>query len=73
MTNARLLKEKITAAGVTITFLAEHLKCSRNRIYSILDGAECSASEIVGLSEALHLTREERDAVFLSEKVIVNH
>ncbi len=73
MTDAKLLREKITAAGVTITFLADRLGCCRNRIYSILDGAECSASEIVGLSEALHLTKGERDAVFLSEKVICNH
>lgn len=73
MTNAKLLKEKITASGVTITFLADKLGCSRNRIYSILEGSECTASEIVGLSEAIHLTKEERDTIFLSEKVIDNH
>lgn len=70
MTNSKMLKEKITASGVTITFLAECLGCSRNRIYSILDGSECTASEIIGLSEALHMTKEERDAIFLSVKVI---
>ena len=73
MTNAKLLKEKITASGVTITFLADKLGCSRNRIYSILEGSECTASAIVGLSEAIHLTKEERDTIFLSEKVIENH
>ena len=73
MTNAKLLKEKITASGVTITFLADKLGCSRNRIYSILEGSECTASEIVGLSKAIHLTKEERDTIFLSEKVIENH
>ncbi len=73
MTDAELLRNKIADAGVTITFLAKQLGCCRNRIYSILDGAECSASEIVGLSEALHLTKGERDAAFLSKKVIVNH
>lgn len=73
MTNAKMLKEKIVASGVTITFLAESLGCSRNRVYSILEGSDCTASEIVGLSEALHMTKEERDAIFLSEKVIENH
>ena len=70
MTNSKMLKEKIITSGVTITFLAECLGCSRNRVYSILDESDCTASEIVRLSEALHMTKEERDAIFLSEKVI---
>lgn len=73
MTDAKALREKIVSSGVTIKFLAERLGCSRNRIYSILSGSECTASEIIGLSEALHMTKEERDEIFLSEKVIINH
>ncbi len=73
MTDTELLKLAVERSGVTITFLATRLNCSRNRVYSILRGAECSASEIVVLSEALHLTNSERDDIFLSEKVIVNH
>lgn len=68
MTNAKLLKEKITASGVTITFLADKLGCSRNRIYSILEGSECTASEIVGLSEAIHLTKERTRHHFFIRK-----
>ena len=73
MTDTELLKLAVERSGVTITFLASRLNCSRNRVYSILHGAECSASEIVSLSKALHLTPDERDGIFLSEKVTENH
>ena len=73
MTDKDLLKEKIKSAGVTITFLAEKLGCTRNRVYSILEGNDCTAREIVTITEALHLSKEERDSIFLSEKVIINH
>lgn len=69
MTNGSALKDDIKQSGVSIVFLAEKLNCSRNRIYAIIGGADCSASEIVGLSQALHMTRERRDYVFLTESV----
>ena len=70
MTNKELLKEKIKSAGVTITFLAEKLGCTRNRVYSILEGSDCTAREIVVIAESLHLSKEERDSIFLSGGVI---
>lgn len=70
MTNKELLREKFKESGVTITFLAKKLGCSRNRVYKILDGAECSAREIVIISHVLHLTMSERDEIFLLENVI---
>ena len=73
MTDTELLDKALKRSGVTITFLAAKLHCSRNRVYSILRGSECSASEIIVLADALHLTNKERDAIFLSEKVITNH
>ena len=65
MTNGALLKEIIDKSGISITFLAESLGCSRNRIYSIINGADCTASEIVRLSEVLHLSKSLRDDIFL--------
>lgn len=69
MTNTKLLTQEIEKSGVTITFLSTVLKCSRNRIYAIMKGAECTASEIVGLSGALHLTEDTRDKIFLAKDV----
>ncbi len=70
MTNTDMLINVIDQSGVSITALAEKIGCSRNRIYAIVhgEGGECTASEIVGLTEALHLTSEQRDAIFFDVK-----
>lgn len=69
MTNTELLKRVINESGVTIVFLAKKLGCSRNRIYNILSGSECTASEIVKLGESLHMTQKQRDDIFLRKVV----
>lgn len=69
MTDGIALNEAIKESGVTITFLANRMGCSRNRIYAILDGSECTASEISGLTKLLHLTKAKRDQIFLSGSV----
>lgn len=69
MTNTEMLKKVIEDSGITIVFIAEKMGCSRGRVYAILNGCECTASEIVVLSEILHLTKKQRDLIFLSEKV----
>ena len=69
MTNGNALKEAIKAAGVSIAFLAEKLNSSRNRVYAIIHGADCTASEISTLTQCLHLTKDQRDYIFLSESV----
>lgn len=69
MTDGKKLKAFITDSGVSITFLAERMGRSRNRIYAIIDGADCTASEIAGLARLLHMTRKERDDIFLCETV----
>lgn len=69
MTDTARLKECIENSGVTITFLAKQLGCTRNRVYSILDGSDCTAREIVILADALHISTSERDRIFLSKKV----
>lgn len=69
MTNTEALKNAIEESGVSITFIANSLNCSRNRVYSIIRGADCTASEIIGISQILHLTKSQRDVIFLSNSV----
>lgn len=69
MTDGHALEVAIKESGVSITFIAEKLGCSRNRIYSIISGSECNASEIVGISDILHLTKAQRDDIFLRQAV----
>jgi plasmid maintenance system antidote protein VapI len=69
VTKGEELQKEIKNAGVSIVFLADRMKCSRNRIYAIINGSDCTATEIAMLSELLHLTREKRDYIFLSESV----
>jgi plasmid maintenance system antidote protein VapI len=69
VTKGAELKKEIENAGVSIVFLADRMGCSRNRIYAIIGGADCTAKEIAMLSELLHLTRDKRDYIFLSENV----
>lgn len=65
MTNGEILNKKIADEGITVTFIANKLGCSRNRVYAILHGADATASEIVALTGMLHLTVTERDFIFL--------
>ena len=69
VTNGEMLREVIDNSGVSIVFLAKELQCSRNRIYAIIKGADCTASEIAGLSKLLHMSRKQRDDIFLSSSV----
>ena len=70
MTNREALKQAIKESGVTIVFIADKMGCSRNRVYSIIKGADCTASEIAELTQILHLTKQQRDHIFLSKSVI---
>lgn len=69
MTDATKLKEWVDSSGVTITFLAKQLGCTRNRVYSILGGSDCTAREIVILADSLHMSNQDRDQIFLSQNV----
>ena len=66
MTNGDALKQAIKDSGMSIVFIANKLECSRNRLYSIIKGADCTASE---LTQLLHLTKQQRDYIFLSKTV----
>lgn len=70
MTDIEKLKEKIKASGMTMTSIAEKSSMERGTLYNRLAGiGEFTASEIVGLTYALKLTKKERNDIFLNEKL----
>lgn len=73
MVNIRELKKKIDDSGMTMTMIAKKSGISRETLYNRLSNVgEFRASEIVGLSHALSLTKYERDVIFLNEKLNKN-
>ena len=67
MPDVKLLIDKMDASGMTKVAIAEKTGIERATLYNRLKGkGEFSASEIVSLSSALHLTKAERDKIFLS-------
>lgn len=73
LTNTEMLKQAVDDSGITIVALADKMGCSRGRIYNILAGEECKASEIVKICEILHLTQRQRDQIFFAKKVTVSN
>ena len=69
MTRGDELKKDIKESGVSIVYLAEKMNCSRNRIYAIIGGADCTATEIASLAGLLHMSKDRRDYIFLTENV----
>lgn len=70
MTDVDLLLTKISDSGMTMVAIAEKSGIDRATIYNRLKGiGEFTASEIVGLSSALHLSKSDRDKIFLSANV----
>ena len=68
MTNVELLREAIKEAGVKRTALAAAWGMSMPTFYSRISGnSEFTASEIVAASASLHLTKNQRDAIFLGD------
>ena len=70
MSDIKLLKSKIDDSGMTIVAIAEKSGIERATLYNRLNGkGEFTASEIVGLSTTLRLSKPERDKIFLSSGV----
>jgi len=70
MTNVDLLQEKIKASGIPMTVISAKTGINRATIYNKLrNRGEFTASEIVSLSSVLHLSKPERDKIFLSQSV----
>ena len=67
MTNFKLLQKAIDRSGMTITTIAYRSGILRPTLYNKLAGkCEFKASDIVSLTACLHLTKDERDQIFLS-------
>ena len=66
MSNIALLKEKISDSGITMTALSKKSGILRETLYNRLAGVgEFTATEIVGLTSALKLSKPEREEIFL--------
>ena len=68
MTDIVLLQDVVSDSGLSKTYIARKMGCSRPRLYSILSGSECTVSEMVKLSEILRLTNKQRTDIFLSKE-----
>ena len=74
MTDFEMLLSKIKDSGITMVAIAEKTGIDRATIYNRLKGkGEFTASEIIALSDVLHLTNSERDHIFLSGNENINH
>lgn len=73
MTNLDMLKSKINESGMTVTAIARKCDMSRETLYNrFKKKGEFNASEIVALTNILHMSKEERDAIFFGEEVELN-
>ena len=67
MPDVETLKSKMDESGMTVVNIAKKAGILRETLYNRLNGrGEFTASEIIALSEVLHLTKKERDDIFLS-------
>ena len=70
MTDMELLLSKIKDSGMTIVAISEKSGIEKATLYNRFKGkGEFTASEIVNLSAVLHLSKPDRDKIFLSGKV----
>lgn len=70
LVNIKLLEQKIDDSGMTMMAIAEKTGILRATLYNRLKGVgEFTASEIVALTKVLHLTKPERDEIFLTDKL----
>lgn len=70
MTDLEELKAIIKDSGMTVVAISEKAGMVRETLYNRLAGkGEFTASEIVGLTSALHLTMKQRDRIFFAKGV----
>lgn len=66
MANLEMLNAAIHDSGMTMKAIAEKSGIVRETLYNRLAGkGEFTASEIVGLTSVLRLSKDERDQIFL--------
>lgn len=70
MTDFEMLEAIMARSGATVGAVAKAAGITRETYYNRRKGiGEFTAKEIVGITNVLRLTTEERDAIFLREKV----
>ena len=70
MTDRKLLNQAIVDSGITITALAKKVGIKRATLYNKLNGkSEFTGTEIVKLTDVLHLSDDLRDQIFLGKNV----
>ena len=68
MANIEMLKNTIDDSGMTMVAISKKSGIRRETLYNRLAGiGDFTASEIVGLSKALKMTKTERDKIFLQK------
>ncbi len=73
MVDLQLLKETIDESGMTMVAISEKSEIRRETLYQRLKGGgEFTASEIIGLVNALKLNKSQREAIFFKPKVEYN-
>ena len=70
LVNTEALRKKISDSGVSITFIADKCGITRETLYNRFKGkGEFTVSEVVALTDLLHLSKEERDDIFLRREL----
>lgn len=70
MTDLKLLDAVIRDSGITITALAKKVGIKRATLYNKMNGkSEFTGTEIVKLTDVLHLSDDLRDQIFLGKNV----
>lgn len=70
MTDFELLRRKIDDSGMTMVAISEKTGISRETIYNRFKGVgEFTASEMLAISDVLHLSNADRDSIFFARKV----
>lgn len=70
MVKIEVLKSKIKDSGMTMTAISAQSGILRETLYNRLNGiGDFTASEITAMTRVLHLSRTERDEIFLSDKL----
>lgn len=65
--NKQLLRDAIKDSGMSVTAIAKKSGMVRETLYNKIESGNFYASEILALTRALRLTREERDAIFFKD------
>ena len=70
MVNVGLLRKTIEDSGMTMVAISEKSGILRETLYNRFNGVgEFTVNEVSGLTQALRLTKKERDAIFFADRV----